>query len=192
MSEYESIYGETVDNLLELDSVLVEFGGFYNTVHGDIIDNIVEEYFAEDINEDHEIPYKSLHDIYGKSYTKFLQSYLKDTYNLDIELSYLKINSPKYYNYKNDVMVVGIRPHHVELLEKYFLHDKRFIGFVRLRCTSTNGYISYYNYEQVLANENDVLKVFILDYIAEEAGKSYNWLEHQDINEYFEVLEDVS
>jgi len=192
MSEYESIYGETVDNLLEITPVQVEFGGFYNTLHGNIIDDIVEEYFAEDINEDREIPYTSLHDIYGKSYTKFLQSYLKDTYNLDIELSFLKINSPKYYNYKNDVMVVGVRPHHVKLLEKYFLQDKRFIGFVRLRCTSTNGYISFYNYEQVLANEDDVLKVFILDYIAEEAGKSYNWLEHQDINKYFEVLEEVS
>ena len=82
---------------LIIDTV-INFGGFYESVHNDIIADNIElmEYNWEDVN------YRATFEIYAKDYIKVLNNIL------DTDITFKSLNSPRYYNYSTDSIEVEI------------------------------------------------------------------------------------
>lgn len=136
----------------------IPFSGFYESKWSKGIDDEEEQYF-EHLREEHSIhadDMQALHEWmwrnskYHKSYETLAQEYVEPFQNfinealgMKIKLSFLRMTSPKYYNFETDHLHVDISLAHVRGLYKR-------IGMVNLRkaakamFTSHDGFISHY------------------------------------------------
>ena len=82
----------------ELQNFEIHFEGFYDSEHSDNIDLKIE-YFELDFDN---INWKETHINYSKEYVKALNDML------DLDLKFVSLNSPSYYNYETDKIEVSI------------------------------------------------------------------------------------
>lgn len=145
-------------NLIE---TTVNFGGFYSSIHSDIIDNYVEdyEYNWEDVD------YNSTYKDYSKSYIKALNNIL------DIDLIFKSLISPKFYNYSTDTINVEISKKDILKLFKYVKEEElkqEVINIIKDSSTSKSGYIAFYTYADFFKKDNlGLLVECLLDVIVE-------------------------
>jgi len=158
----------------EYNETTINFGGFYESWHGEQIDYTIDR-FIEDYNEenntnkeydDFDFNYDLMHNQYIKQYCDLLEDYILNEYNLDIKFSDLKLISPKFYNYSTDRIDCKINK--PSTLMDYFKTNKDFLEYLKESVKSYSGYISYYNYDDALNNKNNVLTIYILEYISNE------------------------
>ena len=139
----------------------VNFGGFYNSLHSDIIDTYVEdyEYDWENVN------YRATYKIYSQDYIKVLNSIL------DTNISFKALNGPKFYNYSTDFINVEITKKDALKLFQYIRNEdlkQEVIDIIKESSTSKDGYIAFYNYEDFFKKENlDILIECLFDVIIE-------------------------
>ena len=139
----------------------VNFGGFYNSTHSDIIDNYVEdmEYNWEEVN------YKETYEMYSESYIKVLNNIL------DTNIIFKALNSPKYYNYTTDVINVEISKKDILKLFKYIKEEElkqEVFNIIKDSSTSKDGYIAFYEYKDFFKKDNlDILIECLFDAIIE-------------------------
>ena len=139
----------------------VNFGGFYNTIHSDIID-----YYVEDMEYNWEkVDYEATYKIYSKSYIQVFNNIL------DTNLIFKALNSPKYYNFTTDVINVEISKKDILKLFKYVkdadLKEEVF-NIIKDSSTSKDGYVAFYNYADFFKKDNlDILVECLLDVIIE-------------------------
>ena len=145
-------------NLIETN---INFGGFYNSIHSDIIDIYIEdmEYNWEAVD------YKETYKIYSKNYIKVLNNIL------DTNLIFKALNSPKYYNFTTDIINVEISKKDILKLFKYVkdaeLKEEVF-NIIKDSSTSKDGYVAFYNYADFFKKDNlDILVECLLDVIIE-------------------------
>ena len=149
----------------------INFGGFYESWHGEQINDSIDR-FIEDYNEENNteleydefnFDYSEIENQYINQYCNLLENYILNEYNLDIEFSDLKIDSPKFYNYSTDRIDCKINK--PSTLMDYFKTDKDFLEYLKESVKSYDGYISYYDYNEALNNKNNILSIYILEYI---------------------------
>lgn len=139
----------------------INFGGFYNSMHNDIIDNHIEdyEYNSEKVN------YITTYKEYSKSYIKVLNNIL------DINISFKALNSPKYYNYTTDSINVEISKKDILKLFKYIKEEElkeEVINIIKDSSTPKDGYVAFYDYKDFFKKDNlDILVECLLDIIVE-------------------------
>lgn len=144
----------------------INFGGFYNSIHSDIIDNNIElmEYDFENVN------YKSTFEIYSKDYIKALNN------KLDTNISFKALVSPRFYNYSTDVINIDISFLDILKLFKYVRDEelkKEVINIIKESSTSKDGYVAFYNYKDFFKKENlDILVECIFDIIVDKLQDS--------------------
>lgn len=112
----------------------IEFGGFYHSVHTDQIDQRIDlmRYDFEKVN-------------YKKTFLNYAKAYVDRLNNLlDLELVFAFLDSPKYYNYRTDRIVVGVAADDVETLEKIILTEE-FIAWADPQLQSRDGFASFYD-----------------------------------------------
>ena len=147
-----------MQNLIE---TIVNFGGFYNSIHSDIIDTYIEdyEYNWEDVN------YKATYKEYSKSYIKALNNIL------DTNMSFKALNSPKYYNYSTDIINVDISKKDILKLFKYVKDEdlkQEVFNIIKEASTPRDGYAPFYKYKAFFKKDNlDILVECLLDIIVE-------------------------
>jgi hypothetical protein len=158
----------------------IQFNGFYNSVHDANIDDALESIF--DTDEGGEIPdnidYKNLYNIYSKEWTNKFEEFLNDEIlgycanserlagKKSIKLSYIGLNSPKYYNYSTDKIVLDLPPSSAGIVLNYLLDNKEFLEYIKENTKSYDGFISFYTYNDVLNDKDSILIVFALDYMS--------------------------
>lgn len=139
----------------------INFGGFYNSIHSDMIDTYVEEYEYnwEDVN------YKDTYKNYAKDYIKVLNN------KLDTNISFKSLNSPKFYNYSTDYINVDISKKDALKLFQYVRKEElkqEVFNIIKESSTSKSGYVAFYNYEDFFKKDNlDILIECLLDVIIE-------------------------
>ena len=139
----------------------VNFGGFYESIHSYAIDNYVEdyEYDFENVN------YRATYEIYAKDYIKVLNN------ELDINISFKSLNSPKFYNYSTDFINVEITKKDALKLFQYVRNEdlkQEVFNIIKESSTSKDGYVAFYNYEDFFKKENlNILVECMLDVIIE-------------------------
>lgn len=147
-----------MQNLIQTN---VNFGGFYNSLHSDIID-----YYIEDFEYEWEtVDYKTTYRTYVKDYITVLNN------KLDTNIIFKALNSPKYYNYSTDSIIVEISKKDILKLFKYIKEEdlkQEVFNIIKDASTSKDGYIAFYNYGDFFKKDNlDILIECLFDIIVE-------------------------
>lgn len=145
----------------------IEFGGFYHSIHSNIIDYGMRNSFKDDVDFDtfydsdeyDKIDWNSVHNEYCKIYIDILN------HELDLNLKFIKLNSPRFYNFETDKIEAEISDKEFNKLKTEYLKSKEFIDYVNESSKSYDGFISFYNgIDEVKANDQ-VLLNYMFNYI---------------------------
>jgi len=161
----------------EYNETRLTFGGFYESIHSNNIDNLIEcyiEYYNEENNtnkeyDDFDFDYSKMHNQYIKQYCDLLEDYILNEYNLDIKFTDLQLISPSYYNYETDKIECKINK--PSTLMDYFKTHYDFLEYLESATQSYSGYTSHYDYDGALNNKNNILMLYIFKYICNEFEK---------------------
>lgn len=171
----------------------LEFGGFYESIHKGIIDSQIESFieFDNDENdtnkteEDYNFNYSLMYQDYIEQYCKLLEDYILNEYNIDVNFTDLKLVSPQYYNFETDKIECKLdKP---STIRDYFKTHEDFLDYLQDATQSYDGYTSYYNFDEALNNKNNILLLYIFQYIC---NKFYNTDNFYDI--YVDIIEEDS
>ena len=139
----------------------VNFGGFYYSIHRDILDSEIECLGYED----EVINFEATHKAYSKNYIKVLNNIL------DTDLIFKTLNSPKFYNYTTDFINVELSKKDILKLFKYVKEEdlkQEVFNIIKDSSTSKDGYVAFYNYADFFKKDNlDILIECLLDIIVE-------------------------
>ena len=178
----------------------LNFGGFYQGIHEDIIDTVITnelDYAMEDVDYFDEttfynkFDYPKIHLEYAKYYVReFFISVLRDYgIKLTTKSKNISIISPKEYNFYTDVIILSdVSKTTVKNLTRLFNQvvqdDDEFKKFIRYKTTGRDGYIPYYSWSDVV-NRVDVgvSLEFLLQYLASDFN------DYLDMNEFIDTLD---
>ena len=149
----------------------IEFGGFYESIHSHWIDNRIESYYEDDDNplyHEDNIDYKKTNDSYIEDYCSKFESYILNKYKLNIDFKNISLNSPKFYNYSTDTICCDVDKKQAQKLIKHFSKDCNFKMFLRNRTKLFDGYISLYTYDQAINNKDNILIMYLLEFLANQ------------------------
>ena len=159
----------------------LSFGGFYYSVHSDIVDSLVESNFDEDedtLTEEEyydTIDYQKTYKDYCKYYVKYLFDYILDVHEIELTIKQNTIEmwSPREYNFSTDVIVLkdvsnSIVKNLATLFNRY-LENSEFRDFILEKTTSRSGYIPFYQYENIVNKKDlEVSLEILLEFVANE------------------------
>lgn len=152
-----------VENNVKKMVILVPFSGFYESVHGAVMDTAEEmdaEHFASKDNDSYPeavgmdesdiatilyqmADYKKGHLHYAESYVKAFVGYVKQETGVDLGLEFESLDSPREYNFTTDRIFAQIP---VSILEE--LRAKVTLGnfaeVIKERHESRSGFCSFY------------------------------------------------
>lgn len=166
------------------------FSGFYNTIHGSIIDNAIDNVLEENEKlsyEDLEIDYDKFRNDYCKEVVAFFKKELKEK-SLLTDIIFEHIRSPRFYNFSNDDIHVEIvlSEENKKNIANYIKENKKlFTDYIKSNYTSYDGFMSFYSNDANVWIEEytDHLTVFdknthylgsILNFICENDGITDN------------------
>jgi len=155
---------------------LIDFGGFYHSIHSDEIDHKIEIFEIDENN----VNYKETYNSYC---IEFLDS-LNDM--LELNLKFIQIDSPRFYNFTTDKIEAEINESDFNKLKDTYLSDNEFIDYVNENSKSYSGFISFYNGFNEVIKEDEILLQYMFNYILKEyADEIDNYISEMD----FEIIE---
>lgn len=170
---------------ITIKNVALNFGGFYDSIHSDLIDTELENILeTEDLEYDQIFDYIDFKAIYLE-YSKRLVEGLND--NFDLNLKFEQLIRPKEYNFSTDIIIVDISFQDYNYL---FLDtdQEELKNKITKATTNRDGYSAFYNYSEML-NEPQFIAEFLLDIIMEGADYAlFDWFYYD--NQWFYDLID--
>lgn len=122
--------------------VFIDFGGFYHSIHSHIIEDRIEMdlEWGEDLQEDgfDSVNWRETFIDYSKEYIYRLNE------ELDLNLSFIDLYSPRFYNYTTDKIVVKVNEEDEKTLFKH-TYNNDFLEWANPRLTSRSGFHSFYD-----------------------------------------------
>lgn len=170
-----------VNEGFKMNKVNVEFGGFYGSIHEWLIDSTIESYFADDEGEiDYDkVPYKDMTDRYARQYLDIFSEWLNDYYGIDIALHNSRVISPREYNFRTDIIEAELSDTDRKILIDRFIRNTEFLKYLREATKSVSGFISFYTFDDALADKNGVLTEYMLAWLC-------NNFNDGEFNSYFD------
>jgi hypothetical protein len=171
----------------------INFGGFYCSIHEQLIDSMLDSYYQDDDGNtlDYyflDIPYGDIFQKYSKNYLLFLKEYLYENYNLQFKPVYKQLTSPKEYNFSTDKINIDLNNLDCNKIIKHFKKDNDFLEYLKKATKSVSGYWSFYDYDNAINNKDNILIVYIFDYICQLDDIKKEWLQYYDFNNFYEML----
>ena len=169
--------------------VIINFGGFYETLHGTALDNIIENPFQDDNGEIPADFYEAAvidYEAAKKDYCKAFIDFINET--LKIKLKFKELISPKEYNFSTDRIAAEITETDykkvVKFVKKEYADDLE--AEILDATTAKSGYIPFYTAEELKADKSlfcqmcfDVLLRWDLD--------ANEWNDYFDVNYLYEL-----
>ena len=131
----------------ETVGILQSFVGFYDSIWSpddDIYYECIEENLKEDV--DFTFDYKQYQDDICKAYTEVWKLWMQEFISDDIELEFVEVHSPRFYNCENDSCHVKIRLTQAAedaIIAKMEQHRNQFAKWIKKNHTSRDGFSSY-------------------------------------------------
>lgn len=156
----------------------INFGGFYNSIHDDNIEWACESYFTDDDgNCDWDIildsvDFKKIRGVYIDLYCDLFSEWLKENYGVDIKFKNISLSSPREYNFETDKILCDIDSVENESLIKTMKAKPAFLDWVKDRTKSRSGFISFYDFDDVMNDKNEIFSVYALEYLSSEYENS--------------------
>ena len=156
------------------NKVAIQFGGFYESIHMHNVDSLIECYKNEwaEYNEDN-VNYKKTYLNYSNSYCNHLSNFIQSEYNIGMDFKNLELQSPEYYNYSTDKILANIPAKQIKELNSLMIKDALFLEFLKERTKSYDGYISFYTYETAINNKDNILIMYVLEYICDKFNENF-------------------
>ena len=132
----------------------LNFGGFYHSEHSENIENNIEVYGYdwEDVD------YKKTNINYCKAFLNRLGE------ELDINLSFISLDSPREYNYTTDKIFCSISKEDFKtLLDDY--DNKELFNYIEEHSKSRSGFTSFYSGYKAVKEETDIFLQYLFNYI---------------------------
>ena len=156
----------------------INFGGFYNSIHDDNIEWACESYFSDDngnCNWDtilDNVDFNKLRGVYIDLYCDLFSDWLKENYKVDIKFKNISLSSPREYNFETDKILCDIDIMENESLIKTMKANTAFLDWLKDRAKSKSGYISFYDFDDVMNDKNEIFSVYALEYLSSEYENS--------------------
>ncbi len=143
----------------------------------------------DDFNFDYKTYFNDLSESLCYKVWNILEDFIK-------EIKFIKLHSPKYYNFENDKIICDIKPNK-KMIKNYIKNNyKNWSKYLKDNFTSYDGFFSFYsndenhedwNINNILNNKEDNHKLeYILDFIAINEGISENEI-YEDNEVYLSV-----
>ena len=152
----------------------INFGGFYNSIHDDNIEWACESYFTDDNgicdwdNILDNVDFKKIRGVYIDLYCDLFSDWLKENYGIAIKFKNISLSSPREYNYETDKILCDINQVENESLIKTMKAKPAFLDWLKDRAKSKSGYISFYDFDDVMNDKNEIFSVYALEYLSSE------------------------
>ena len=177
-----------MENIMQNIKTQIDFGGFYHSIHSDVIEREIEAAICDDdgiIFDDceYEVDYNKTRHNYIEHYCWLFEDYLDFQYDLKIKFKNLNLWSPREYNFETDSIICEITPAEHDKLTNHFRKDDEFLDYLTEATKSYDGYRSYYTIDDALRDKNGMLDVYILRYLASkfENDEYHSFYEFTDI-----------
>jgi hypothetical protein len=166
----------------------LQFGGFYHSIHSDVLDSELECIDGargfldlEEINYDN-VDWKKTHENYAKNY-------LRSFNNLTgMNLEYVELWSPDYYNFQTDKIVCKIDMIDYNDLAYAYCNDNDFVKWLNDISRSRDGFRSFYSGIDEVKKEPSILMEYIFQYIIwHDGAEPYDSEELQS-----EIIENIT
>lgn len=153
--------------------IFINFGGFYESIHEAQIVNQFEAYEDNIDTGANERDWTPTQINYSIEYLKKMEQFLFNE-GIETKLNFVRIESPREYNFRTDVIVVNILKKHQKAIIN-FVKNKfavELIELVRTQTTRTSGYRPFYTFDDIYKhNINDLLLEACLEIICNEINK---------------------
>lgn len=153
--------------------ILINFGGFYNSIHDAQIENQFEACEDNIDFESQDRNFTKTQINYSKEYLKKIEQFLFNE-KIEVKLNFVKIESPREYNFETDKIVVNILKNHQKSIIN-FVNNKfavELIELVRKQTTPTSGYRPFYTFNEIYKeNINDLLLEACLEIICNQINE---------------------
>lgn len=147
------------------------FEGFYETLIGeDVVNDDLQD---TEHPETYEVDWKAYMHAIGERYTELLNKYCVNNIDNKIihKIDFIKVSSPKYYNYTTDKLILNI-DFNMFKLDRFCLHDNKrdFEQYLKEHYTSHSGYVSFINntitsFQHQLKEDNRCIGVMLEYYM---------------------------
>ena len=123
------------------------FAGFYDSIWSpddDIYYECAEENLEEDV--DFTFDYNQYQNDICEAYTEVWESWMREFISDDIELEFVEVHSPRFYNYETDSCRVNIRltqSAEDAIIDKIEKHRNQLTKWIKENHTSYDGFSSY-------------------------------------------------
>lgn len=159
---------------------IINFGGFYHSIHSMLIDDVVENLICTD-NEDNfdqkmydEFNWKEAHEKYCIEYLDKFEDWLTDELELKEtpKIEFKELISPRFYNYTTDKIRAVISEKNVQEICQAVLNSEEFKEefeeYLHERTTPVDGYIPFYTFNEAMNNKEGVLIYFVLEFMTDQ------------------------
>jgi hypothetical protein len=170
----QRVHGSKKTNTMQ--TTIINFGGFYHSIHSENIDNVVENLICTD-NEDNfdqkiydEFNWQEAHKKYCIEYLDKFEDWLTEELELKEtpKIEFKELISPRFYNYTTDKIEASISEENSKEIKNALLlsdYAAEFAQYVAERTTSGPGYIHFYTYKEVMQNKEGIFIDFALEFM---------------------------
>ncbi len=165
--------------------IIVPFQGFYNSIHDSLIDDAIRDITNDDQQESVSERLSDNMWLHGYEYSGIINDYASgyiDAFNSEfsLDIEFIRVISPKYYNYETDRILAYINRADLVKLSK-FRKSESFIKLCKDNLTSCDGFISHYDNNpkdwpvRITEWDHNQLSFLLLAYCHQESnqGKDY-------------------
>ena len=190
----------------------LRFVGFYESMLEHEFDSAIEytiENIAEENGGDESAIYNANQDAIALAFAEYKQGaaretvrlfgeYIEETYGVNINLQFVKIDSPKFYNFRTDMIDCT---YDVDALKSILISDRwdEFADFVSEVLEPRSGFIPYYSNRIKDWGEFDQWEEVQRALLIEWASKEVNWIytrygegESGYTDDYLERLQNIA
>lgn len=130
--------------------IFINFGGFYNSIHETQIENLIENFENDNDNFNArfcEVDFFKTKINYSKHYLKSIEQFLFDN-KINVKIEFLRIESPREYNFKTDKIVVNILKKYQKLILDFVKNNYKneLIELIKSQTTTRSGYHPFFNF----------------------------------------------
>ena len=149
----------------------IEFGGFYQSIHSDLIDRNIESYYEDGNYPEYHydnVDYQKTYGSYIEDYCRKFESYILNEFVLNIDFKNITLNSAKFYNYYTDTIYCDADRKQAQKLINHFIKNSDFLEHLKDKTTSYDGYMSFYTYDQAINDKDNILIMYLLEYLSNQ------------------------
>jgi len=150
----------------------LQFGGFYHSHHSMVVEDRVETYYSDGEYpeyEDDNINWQATHENYAKEWLDMFEEHLKEM-DIEIDLTYKSLWSPKFYNFQTDEIMTEIPEHQFKMLLEKYTKDKEFVEWLNEASKSRDGFASFYSGLEEVSEEPNIFLSYLFRYFIQATG----------------------